>query len=67
MDNQYLQVVLDDEGNDEQELVEVIRAPEQDLAGTPFKRVHLRTPLKKWLHNSLSSFIIVIETQDNAN
>ena len=55
MDNQYLQVVLDDEGNDEQELVEVIRAPEQDLAGTPFKRVHLRTPLKKWLHNSLCS------------
>ena len=47
MDNQYLQVVLDDEGNDEQELVEVIRAPEQDLAGTPFKWVHLRTPLKK--------------------
>ena len=47
VDNQYLQVVLDDEGNDEQELVEVIRAPEQDLAGTPFKWVHLRTPLKK--------------------
>ena len=47
VDNQYLQVVLDDEGNDEQELVQVVSAPEQDLAGTPFKWVHLRTPIKK--------------------
>ena len=66
MDNQYLQVVLDDEGNDEEELVQVVSAPEQDLAGTPFKWVHLRTPLKKWLYNSFSS-LIVIETQANAN
>ena len=39
--HEHLQAVLDDEGDDKEELVEAVSAAEQDLARTPLKGVHL--------------------------